>query len=89
MGLIEDFATWTERMRRKFLRESGEEGRRFSEKLPPGVPVSVAEALEFIDALVEASPPAEITDRAEKWREKLCRTPHYRRGHNSRASTNT
>ena len=89
MGLIEDFATWTEKTRRKLLRESGEEGRGFADKVPPGVPVSVAEALEFIDALVEANPPAEIADRAEKWREKLCRTPHSRRGHSSRASTNT
>lgn len=89
MGLIEDFATWTEKTRRQLTRESGDDGRRVAETLPPGVPVSVVEALEFIDVLVETDLPDEIIERAEKWREKLCRTPHFKRDPSSRASTST
>lgn len=89
MGLIEDFATWTEKTRRQLTRESGDDGRQIADELPPGVPVSVVEALEFIDALVEAEPSDGIVDRAEKWREKLCRTLPFRHGHSSRASTST
>lgn len=81
MGLIfEDFATWTEKTRRKLLRECGDEGRCAHENLPPGVPVSVPEALEFIDALVRLNAPDDIVERAEKWRDKLCRIRTSRRG---------
>lgn len=85
MGLIADFATWTEKTRRKLLRESDESGKVVHDQLPPGVPVSVPDALDFIEALLAAEPPAEIADKAEKWKEKLCRTPQTsKHGPNSR-----
>ncbi len=82
MGLIEDFATWTEKARRSLLRESGERGRVIHDRIPPGVPVSVSEAVRFIDSLLALDPPGGIARRAEKWREKLCRTPNCKPGRN-------
>lgn len=74
MGLIEDFATWTEKLRRKLLRESGSAGRDFYAKLPPGVPVTLADALEFVDALCALNVPDEIRSRARRWKDKLSQT---------------
>lgn len=73
MGLIEDFATWTEKLRRQLTRDSGDKGRRIAEALPDGVPVAYAEALEFIEVLLDAGPPEDVASRAIKWKEKLTR----------------
>jgi hypothetical protein len=81
MGLIDDFATWTEKTRRSLLRDHGARGKAIGESLPPGVPVSAIDGIAFIDALVEAAPPEDLRGRALKWREKLCRTPNFRHGH--------
>jgi hypothetical protein len=85
MGLIEDFSTWTEKVRRKLSRESGDAGRQINEKLPPGVPVSVRESLVFIDSLVGLDPPEDIAEKAARWRGKLCRIPISKPAPNSRA----
>lgn len=79
LGLVEDFATWTEKTRRKLLREGNDEEKRICDLLPPGVPVSVPDAVEFIDTLLSANPPKSIAERASKWRDKLCRIPHSKR----------
>lgn len=71
MGLVEDFATWTEKTRRKLSRESGSEGREIAGFLPVGVPVEMPEALEWIDGLLRLNPPSEIAEKAERWRQKL------------------
>jgi len=83
MGLIEDFATWTERIRRSLLRESGEDYTGLLENLPQGVPVSRESALFFVDSLVgQSSIPEATRSKAEKWRIKLCRMreqdPYFR-----------
>jgi hypothetical protein len=83
MGLMEDFATWTEKTRRKLLREHGARGKAITALLPAGVPVAVHEGLEFVDALLGSTPPEEIHERASKWRDKLCRIPRSRRGPSS------
>jgi hypothetical protein len=85
MGLIEDFASWTEKTRRKLLREHGVGGREISEALPEGVPVAALDGVEFVDALLDLDPPADIRERALKWRDKLCRIPLFRRGPSSQA----
>lgn len=73
MGLIEDFATWTEKLRRQLTRESGDAGRKLAESLPEGVPIGVPEALDFIEALLDACPPEDVVSKATKWKEKLTR----------------
>lgn len=73
MGLIEDFATWTEKLRRQLTRESGDAGRQIAERLPDGVPVDLAESLEFIEAVLNAGPPEDVAAKALKWKEKLTR----------------
>ena len=73
MGLIEDFATWTEKLRRQLTRESGDPGRRIAEALPEGVPVGLAESLEFIEAILDAGAPEDVAAKALKWKEKLTR----------------
>lgn len=78
MGLIEDFATWTERLHRKLLWESGAEGKSIHEKLPAGIPVSVQDAVDFLEALLAAKPSPDVAEKALRWKEKLCRATSSR-----------
>jgi hypothetical protein len=71
--LTEDFASWTEKTRRKLWREMGESGKRVCSQLPPGVPMSLCEAVNFIDSLLASGIGGELKDKAIKWREKLLR----------------
>ncbi len=75
MGLNRpSFITWTEKVRRRLLRSSGEHGRRIFESLPDGVPVSYLDTIEFLDILESSALPKDIMARVVRWRAKLCQT---------------
>lgn len=70
--ILDDFATWTEKIRRKMLRESVC-GRGVYDRLPSGVPIGLLESLDFLEVLLSLDIPKDIREKAEHWKTKLCR----------------
>lgn len=69
--LIDDFATWTEKVRRRLLRDNSTSDAGVYESLPAGVPVSLVDSIEFLDVLLGMDIPEDIREKGERWKDKL------------------